>query len=136
MKKIFTILLLIICLTNVKAYENELFSIDIPEGYTEEIKDNIYKWTNDKKYISITISNNTQESNIDRYTDKDLERQKNYLESIYSSGLQDYNMTIEVSDVKRDKINEQSILTYDVYWPSKDLTGYNIYQKGAVFIQY
>ena len=133
MKKIFTLLLLIICFTSVKAYENQLFKITIPEGYTNETKDNIYKWTKDKEYISITISDNTSNYNIREYTDEDLKRQKTYLESIYSNRLQDYNMTTDVSEVERSTVNDYSILVYNVYWPSKDLTGYNIYQKGAVY---
>lgn len=133
MKKLFTLILLITCLTSVKAYENDYFTIDIPEGYVDESKDTIYKWSNDNNYISITITDNKNTYNIEKYTDKDLKEQKQYLENIYSSGLQDYNMTVEVSDVNRDTINDYEILIYDVYWPSEQLTGHNIYQKGAVY---
>ena len=133
MKKIFTLILLISCLTSVKAFENDYFTINIPDEYVDESKDNIYKWSKDNNYISITITDNPNTYDISKYTDQDLKDQKNYLNSIYSSGLQDYNMTVEVSDMTRKTINDYSILTYDVYWPSEELTGHNIFQKGAVY---
>ena len=62
MKKILLVLLLII--TSIKpiyAYENEYFSIDIPENYKLTMNENnIYKWENKDKYISITVADNTQ----------------------------------------------------------------------------
>ena len=52
MKKIFIILLLVLSITNIKAYENDYFKIDIPDDFKEEqIEDNVYKWTKDNKYI-------------------------------------------------------------------------------------
>ncbi len=133
MKKIFTILLLITCLTSVKAYENDFFTLEVPEGYTEEINNNIYKWSKDNKYISITVGNNENEYDVAEYTDQDLEKQKNYLEQMYKNSLLDYNMTVEISDMKKDTINDYSILTYESYWPSKDSVGHDIYQKSAVY---
>ena len=57
MKKLFIILLLILSITNIKAYENDYFKIDIPNDYKEEqIENNVYKWTKDNKYIAITIA--------------------------------------------------------------------------------
>ena len=133
MKKLFTLLMLIIFITNVKAFENDYFKLDVPEGYKEEISEKIYKWSKDNQYVSITIGNNPESYNIKNYTDEDLKRQKEYLENLYSNSLKEYNMTIDISDMTRDTINGYSILKYGVFWPSKDLTGYDIYQRGAVY---
>ncbi len=133
MKKLFAFLLLIICITNVKAYENEYFKIDIPEGYTEEINENIYKWTKNNNYISITISNNKDNYDINKYTDQDIENQKKYLEETYSKELKDYNIDVQVTSINKDKINNYDILSYTLFWPSHELTGYDIQQKGAVY---
>ena len=133
MKKVLLFLLLITCVINVKAYENEYFSLDIPEGYNESIKDNTYKWTKDNNYIAITINNNDNKYDIAKYTDEDLNEQKQHLVDSYSSNLKDYKVEVSVSDMKRNTINDYSILTYDLYWNSKDYTGYDMYQKGAVY---
>jgi len=133
MKKVFTFLLLITCLTIVKAYNNDYFSIEIPEGYNETINDNMYKWSKDNKYIAVTINNNTNKYNIEKYTDKDLETQKKHLEETYSKELKEYDVKVDVSDVKRNTINNYSVLEYNLYWDSKDYIGYNMYQKGIIY---
>ena len=106
MKKVLLFLLLITCVINVKAYENEYFSLDIPEGYNESIKDNTYKWTKDNNYIAITINNNDNKYDIAKYTDEDLNEQKQHLVDSYSSNLKDYKVEVSVSDMKRNTIND------------------------------
>ena len=133
MKKLLMILLLITCITSVKAYENDYFSIDIPDNYKEEINGSIFKWTNDNKYIAVTINDNVDKYDVEKYTDEDLKEQKRHLEETYSKELEEYNVTVEVSDIKRNTVNEYSILEYDLYWNSEKYTGYNMYQKGAIY---
>ena len=73
MKKIFTMLLIIITLfaetLNINAIENNYFKLNVPDGYTEEINESsLYKWTKDNNYITVTIDNNTNRYDILRYT--------------------------------------------------------------------
>ncbi len=134
MKKIFTIILLLLCITNIKAYENDFFNIDIPEGYELTNEETSYIWKNDNGYISITISDNTQTNyNIALYTKKDLENQKKYLDESFKKVEEEYDIDIVVSDINKEKINDKYALTYNVYWPSKDVIGKNTYQKGSVY---
>ena len=134
MKKIFTTILLLLCITNVKAYENDIFKIDIPEGYEITSEESIYVWKNDNGYISITISDNTQRNyNIALYTQKDLENQKNYLDKSFKETEEEYGIDIDISEIVRTKINDKYVLTYDVYWPTIDLIGKNTYQKGVMY---
>jgi hypothetical protein len=133
MKKIFTIILLILCITNVKAYENDLFKINIPDNYKAEISDKIYKWTNDNKYIAVTISDNTNHYKFNRFSDEDLARQKEHIIETYKVQLEDYDCTVDVSDIKKDKINDNYFITYNLHWNSAKTIGYNMYQKIAVY---
>ena len=67
------------------------------------------------------------------YTDEDLKEQKKHLEETYKEQLKEYNVKVNVSDIERSSINDYSILVYDLFWESKDYTGYDMYQKGAVY---
>ena len=67
MKKLLLIPLLLLNISNVKAYENEYFKIDIPENYKEDIMENsTYKWIDTKSKnndnIVITVSKNDKEN--------------------------------------------------------------------------
>ena len=134
MKRIFTIILLLLCITNVKAYENDIFKIDIPEGYELTNEESNYIWKNDNGYISITISDNTSKGyNIALYTDKDLENQQTYLNESFRKIEEEYGIDIDISEIVRTKVNDKYALTYNVYWPSADAIGKNTYQKGNIF---
>lgn len=140
MKKLFLITLLIFNVCNVKAYENEYFKIDIPENYKEEIMENgTYKWTDTKSKnndnIIITISKNDSENkyNIEKYTDENINEYKKYLEDEINKQLEEYNLKVEVKNIKKETLNNIPTISYDVIWPTKESTGYDISQKGYAF---
>ena len=47
--------------------------------------------------------------------------------------LKDYNLTVEVKDVKKEKINNNYSISYNIFWPTKESISYDIYQKGYSF---
>ncbi len=137
MKKFFIItIMLLMLITKAKAYENEIFKIDIPESYVLEDskEENNYRWIKDNNYISITTSDNSKlKYDVKEFTDEEINKQKEYLETGINKGLEKYNINITVNDIK--KLNDDDIyyLEYDVYYPSKDITGYDMYQKGRMY---
>ena len=136
MKKIFTIILLFIGIlsVNVNALENSYFKIDIPEGYKEEINESsLYKWTKDNNYITITIDNNTNRYDILRYTEDDMKKYEEYIENSINEQLKDYNIKVDVKNVRKEKINDRNCIVYDTIWPTKESTGYDTYQRGYTF---
>lgn len=136
MKKIFTIILLFIGIlsVNANALENSYFKIDIPEGYKEEINESIlYKWTKDNNYITITIDNNTNRYDILRYTEDDMKKYEEYIENSINEQLKDYNIKVDVKNVRKEKINDRNCIVYDTVWPTKESTGYDTYQRGYTF---
>lgn len=136
MKKIFTIILLFIGMlsVNANALENSYFKIDIPEGYKEEINESsLYKWTKDNNYITITIDNNTNRYDILRYTEDDMKKYEEYIENSINEQLKDYNIKVDVKNVRKEKINDRNCIVYDTVWPTKESTGYDTYQRGYTF---
>lgn len=135
MKKVLIIIFsLFLFITNIKAYENEIFKINISEDYKleEQEKENSYKWIKDNKYISISVSDNSElKYNITKFTDEDLQKQKEYLEGSINENLSKYNITSEVKEIKLSE--DKTTLTYDIYYPSKDTIGYDIYQRGKMY---
>lgn len=134
MKKLFTILILFIGMLNVSALENEYFKVNIPDTYKEEINEKkLYKWTKDNNYITITIDDNTNKYNILRYTDDDMKKYEKHIENSINEQLKEYNIKVDVKNVKKDKINNRNCIVYDTVWPTKESTGYDTYQKGYTF---
>ena len=132
----FTIILLFIGIlsVNVNALENSYFKIDIPEGYKEEINESsLYKWTKDNNYITITIDNNTNRYDILRYTEDDMKKYEEYIENSINEQLKDYNIKVDVKNVRKEKINDRNCIVYDTVWPTKESTGYDTYQRGYTF---
>lgn len=135
MKKILLALLLIIVnIKNVYAYENEYFSIDIPENYKLTLNENnVYKWEYNDRYISITVGDNTENKyNVGTYTEKDIEEQKEYIETNINKSLESYNITVDVTNIEKIKINDMYALNYTIFWPTKDLTEHDSFQIGNV----
>lgn len=134
MKKLFTILILFIGMLNVSALENEYFKVNIPDTYKEEINEkSLYKWTKDNNYITITIDDNTNKYDILRYTDDDMKKYEKHIENSINEQLKEYNIKVDVKNVKKDKINNRNCIVYDTVWPTKESTGYDTYQKGYTF---
>ena len=129
MKKIILFLILLFDIYYIKAYENDYFSITMPDEYILVTSENtIYKWENDNKYISITISDN----NVKNYTEKDIENQKIYIEETINNSLSDYESKVSVTEIEKSILNDFPVLNYTIYWPVKEQTGYYIYQYGNV----
>ena len=138
MKKLFVIALIVISICNVKAYENEYFKMDVPDGFKEaETDKDTFKWTKDNSHENVVITlsknNSTPKNNVELYTDKDIEEYKTYLEKGMNEQLATYNLTVEVKNVKKEKINNMYALSYEIYWPTKESLSYDIYQKGYSF---
>lgn len=134
MKRLFTILILFIDMLNVSALENEYFKVNIPDTYKEEINEKkLYKWTKDNNYITITIDDNTNKYDILRYTDDDMKKYEKHIENSINEQLKEYNIKVDVKNVKKDKINNRNCIVYDTVWPTKESTGYDTYQKGYTF---
>lgn len=135
MKKILLSLIVFLSLANVKAYENDYFKINIPNNYKEEIVDNdSYKWSNENSYISISIiSNTTLNYNIEAFSEKDIENQKIYIEENINKSLEEYNIKVNVTNISKELLNNNYVLKYNIYWPTKGITGNDTYQIGNVF---
>lgn len=137
MKKIiFVFFVILFSITSVYAFENEYFKIYIPNGYEIETNDNdnrIFKWTNNDDYIVVTVDNNDNKYSVKDYTENDILNQKKYLEQNINTALEEYNVDVNVSKIFKNKIGDYYSLQYDLYWPTKEITGKDTYQRGNVF---
>lgn len=136
MKKLLLIPLLLLSISNVKAYENEYFKIDIPDTFKEEIAENgTYKWVNNNDNIVITVSENKKDNkyNIENYTEENITEYEKYLEDEINKQLEEYKIKVDVKNIKKEKYKNMQTVNYDVVWPTKESTGYDIYQKGYAF---
>lgn len=137
MKKIILFLLTFMFMFNVKAYENNYFSIDIPDNYIESSGQNgLFSWINkdnSNENIIVTIVKNDESNNVEEYTEENINEYKEYLKEQLDEELNEYNISVDISDVKIKNINNNKTLNYAIYWPTKESIGYDIYQKGYVF---
>lgn len=139
MKKILLMICLLILPNIVYAYENDYFTIDVKGEYKEMVEENdVYKWNsnNDNELPSITITvtknNSANLQNIEKFKDSDLEKYKKTVENTINEGLSEYNLEVSVGELKKEKINDYTVLTYMTTWPTKDSFGYDMYQKSYV----
>ena len=117
---------------------NEKFKLDIPDTYKlNNETPNIYVWQDKKSEnnITITLQENTEENtiNIEEYTEEDLINYKDYLTTSLNKELEEYEVTVEITNVKKEQINNYTAIEYDSMWPTKESIGYNFYQKGYIF---
>jgi hypothetical protein len=138
MKKFSIILIVFLCFINVYANENKYFDITLPDTFEEEKDTNktIYKWTskdNSHNTLVITVANNNSKNNIINYTDKEIEEYKEYMQTEYDKALDEYNLHIDIKNIKKEKVNGLDALVYDVVWPTKESIGYDTYQKGITW---
>ncbi len=130
MKKLFIFIMILLSINIVYAYENEYFDINIPNNYILETNStNVYKWSKDNNYISVTVNNN-KSNNISSYSKSDIDRELNIMKESYNDGLKEYNITVTIDNMKKEHINNKSVLIYDMYFPTTNSTGYDMYQKG------
>ena len=131
MKKVYLILLVLLSIINVKAYENKYFEINIPSDFEkEETTENVYKWSNKNKYISIVIVDNITSQNISKLNDKDIQKEKESMLKTYNSTLNNYKTEATIDNMKKEIINDKTVLLYDIFIPTKDNIGFDTYQKG------
>ena len=85
--------------------------------------------------IIITVSKNQKDNkyNIENYTDENINEYEKYLEDEINKQLEEYKIKVDVKNVKKDTLNDMQTISYDVIWPTKESTGYDIYQKGYAF---
>ena len=135
MKKLLFTLFTLIMFTHVFAYENKFFKVELPDSYKQTVNEtNMFKWVKDNNYLAITISDNTKlKYNVVEFKDEDLVTQKEYLEKGINDGLKKYEITAEVSNINKVTKDNSTYLEYDVFYPSKDITGYDTYQKGRMY---
>ena len=141
-KKLLIAVLTLISVCNVKAVENDVFKIDIPDNFVEdkvEEKTNIYKWENKDNNIFhnivITIDKNDAENkyNVKHFNNEDIANYTKYIEESPNNELKEYDIKVKVSNMKKEVINKSDALSYDTLWPTIDKLGYNTYQKGFIY---
>lgn len=141
-KKLLITLLTIMSVCNVKAVENDIFKIDIPENFIEdkiENQTNIYKWENKNNNvfhnIVVTIDDNKSDKkyNVKHFTDEDISNYTKYIEDSINYELKEYDIKVKVSNMKKEKVNNNDTLSYNTTWPTLDSLGYNTYQKGYIY---
>lgn len=141
-KKLLIAVLTLISVCNVKAVENDVFKIDIPDNFVEdkvEEKTNIYKWENKDNNIFhnivITIDKNDAQNkyNVKHFNNEDIANYTKYIEESTNNELKEYDIKVKVSNMKKEVINKSDALSYDTLWPTIDKLGYNTYQKGFIY---
>ena len=131
-KALLFLILLIIPITTLLAYENAYFSIYIPSDYQEkEVQEDSYLWTKDNNYIMINVERNKESLNIKNIYDEDLNKQKEYIEQKYKEQV---NSEISVTNIKKYKGKRTYYIEYDIQIHSKDEIGYDIYQKQRLYM--
>ena len=133
MKKYLLIIFTLITI-NVHAYENDYFEIKIEDNWTfdDSIK-GIYRWdNNDNEHESliITFTTNISNDNIKNYNDENVNKYEEYINNKLNEQLKEYDISVEVSNTKKELINNYWAISYNSYWPTKKIIGYDIYQKG------
>ena len=69
------------------------------------------------------------EKNTRRHAKEDVK----YIENSINKQLKDYNIKVDVKNVRKEKINDRNCIVYDTVWPTKESTGYDTYQRGYTF---
>ena len=69
MKRLFLLLLIFCSFITVKAYENDYFKIDVPDGYTiSKEGPNAYKWDKGNGYIAVSLADNSSRIIVSHFT--------------------------------------------------------------------
>ena len=135
MKKLFLLLLVFCSFITVKAYENDYFKIDIPDGYTiSKEGPNAYKWDKGNGYIAVSLADNSKSKyNIKYFSEEDINKQKYYIEDNINEKIKEYNVKASVTSIEKKNDDDLYYLEYVLYLPSKKAIGYDIYQKGRIY---
>jgi len=122
--------------TMVNAHENDYFKIDMKDTFNEVIiEDNNYTWTskNDTNLPQITITIQKNDSitkqDVSKYSEENLLTYKKNIEKKFKESLKEYDLTVKISDITKDKLNNYEALYYTTFWPTKESFKYDMYQK-------
>ena len=133
MKKILLIYLFFFMITIVYSYENDYFSINLPEDYIEKINDNVYTWSKDNIFLNIVININKDNYDVNKFEQKDLDKQKQYIIDTYQNELSTYNVVPTISNMNVINNDSISYLEYDLMFESTSTIGHDIYQKCRLY---
>ena len=135
MKKVLLLIMILSSFITIKAYENDYFSLDIPDGYKISKEENgTYKWDYNNNYIAISLNDNTQNKyNIKYFSQEEIDKQKYYIEDMINEKLSSYNIKATVTSIERKNIDDLYFLEYNLYLPSKASTGYDTHQRGRIY---
>ena len=133
MKKILLLYLFFFMTTIVYSYENDYFSINLPEDYIEKINDNVYTWSKDNIFLNIVININKDNYDVNKFEQKDLDKQKQYIIDTYQNELSTYNVVPTISNMNVINNDSISYLEYDLMFESTSTIGHDIYQKCRLY---
>ncbi len=124
MKKLIVFLLSLFLLTNVYAYENDYFSIDIPDGFNENINENNFLFSKDKELISVIVTKNKDNYDINKFKEEDIEKQKEYIINKYKEEVQVLPIINSMQIIYQDKLN---YLQYDLIIETNKSIGHDMH---------
>ena len=133
MKKLLTLILFFSFISVIYSYENDLFYINIPNDYIEKINDNSYTWSKDNIFITIVVHDNKDNYNVRDFTQKDINKQKDYIINTYKEKLLNYKVEPIINNMRVINDNSSSYLEYDLFFESKSIIGHDIYQKCRMY---
>lgn len=133
MKKILLLYLFFFMTTIVYSYENDYFSINVPEDYIEKINDTVYTWSKDNIFLNIVININKDNYDVNKFEQKDLDKQKQYIIDTYQNELSTYNVVPTISNMNVINNDSISYLEYDLMFESTSTIGHDIYQKCRLY---
>lgn len=117
--------------SNVYAYENNYFSIELDPSFKEKnIEDKKYIFSSNNDYISITITNNKDNYDVSKFNENDIQKQKEYLEKEYKNK---FSNKAHITNIELKNNDTIYYLEYDLFYESKDQIGYNIYQRCRMY---
>ncbi len=137
MKKImffaFTTILILISFDFVKAYENSIYKIDIPDSYIKEKDNDIWKYNieDNTTTISINVTDNKENINFENYNDNSINKDE-YNKQIQEHLKEQYgDVEIKSSDIILTKINKHNSIKISVVSSYVDSGKYNsvVYQS-------
>lgn len=134
MKKVILLLIGLLIINKVYAYENDYFYFDIDKSFKEQtIEDKKYIFSKDNEFISITINDNNNDYNVSKFTQKDIDKQKEIIIKEYTTKFKDYTSNVEITNIELKHTKDIDYLEYDIFYDTKSSIGYNIYQRCRMY---
>lgn len=124
-------LLFFINILDIKNFDTNTYSVSISDEYTFSTgSNNTNTWKKNNDYISISVSNNSNNLNFKNYDKKNMTELKKYIEGNINNQID--NVDVIVSNIQTYQLNDYYVVDYNIYWPSKDIIGYDIYQHSNI----